>query len=601
MPLLAAIVRSAYSPRHIFIGVLLAIAVFAGWRMVELPLWGWWPLVLELSAWMAIAMMAFPAKSTQRKWFGAATLSGILLGLGFPPSPVTFLVFVAWVPLLAIENSIYLHEERVQPRRIFLLSFHAFALWNIIATFWVLNTSLAAGLVANFLNAALMAGAFTLYHLVRRRIAARWAALAFIGTWISFEFLHHHWELSWPWLTMGNALAEYPWAVQWYEWTGVFGGSWWILGMNFLGCELILRWMRARPVAWYWLPVLFWVPVAVSLVLWFTVREGDADPVEITVVQPNYEPHYEKFEVPQQDQLARFLDLTINHIDAKTDYVVFPETSFDYVRLNDIRDNVAVRMFSRLIDSLPGTHLVTGISSYRLLDKHGELPKGSTRTHVDARGDTVLWDAQNAAIQLSPGEEDIPVYFKSRLVPGPEMYPFRNVLFFLGPIVDKLGGTIEGNTKQRERAVFRGGPLNVAPVICYESIYGAYCGGYVRKGATAFFIVTNDGWWDNTPGHTQHLLLGALRAIEHRRPIARSANSGTSCFIDLRGRIRQATPYGEALAIQGEVVPETRITLYTRMGDVAAWLAVALLVICAGLAIFTRPGRPERPAFSLPA
>ena len=578
-----------YSPRQIFIGVLLAVAVYAAWQMTERPLWGWWPLVLELSAWMALAMIVFPKRPAYRKWFGGATLTGLLLGLGFPPSPLTFLVFVAWVPLLAMENSVYLHEERIRPKRIFLLAFHAFALWNIIATFWVINTALMAGLVANFLNAALMAGAFTLYHVIRRRIPASWAAFAFIGSWIGFEYLHLFWDISWPWLTLGNAMAQYPWAVQWYEWTGVFGGSWWILGVNFMVCAFLLRRKHARPVRWMWIPLMLLGPVAVSLALWFTVKESDNDPVPVTVVQPNYEPHYEKFDVPEREQLERFLGLTIDHIAAETEYIVFPETSFDGVRLNSIRDNRPIRLFSELLDSLPGTRLITGISSYRILDGAIPHPKGSTRKHVDRQGDTLYWDAQNAAIQIASGEPDIPVYFKSKLVPGPEMYPFRRVLFFLGPLIDKLGGTIEGNTKQRERSVFTGGRLNVAPVICYESIYGAYCGGYVEKGATAFFIVTNDGWWDNTPGHIQHLKIGALRAIEHRRPIARSANTGISCFIDLRGRVRQATLYGETTAIQGEVVPETRITLYTRIGDVAAWIAIGLLAVCIFLAIFMRP------------
>jgi apolipoprotein N-acyltransferase len=167
------------------------------------------------------------------------------------------------------------------------------------------------------------------------------------------------------------------------------------------------------------------------------------------------------------------------------------------------------------------------------------------------------------------------------------MFPFKDFLFFLEPLVDKLGGSYEGHTKQAERAVFTGGPLNVAPIICYESIYGDFVGGYVRKGATALFIVTNDGWWDLTPGHVQHLKLGALRAIEHRRPIARSANTGISCFIDIRGRIIQPTKYGETTAIKGEMVPETRITFYTKWGDLVAKFAVLTFVALFLASLFT--------------
>jgi len=191
---------------------------------------------------------------------------------------------------------------------------------------------------------------------------------------------------------------------------------------------------------------------------------------------------------------------------------------------------------------------------------------------------------------MTSRQDDYQIYFKSKLVPGPEMFPLKDFLFFLAPIVDKLGGSYEGHTKQAERAVFTGGPLNVAPIICYESIYGDFVGGYVRKGATALFIVTNDGWWDLTPGHTQHLKIGALRAIEHRRPIARSANTGTSCFIDIRGRIIQPTKYEETTAIKGEIIPETRITFYTRWGDLVARFTVlsSIILFLVSIIIYVR-------------
>jgi apolipoprotein N-acyltransferase len=230
--------------------------------------------------------------------------------------------------------------------------------------------------------------------------------------------------------------------------------------------------------------------------------------------------------------------------------------------------------------------LVSGISSYRILEP-GQLKDINFRTHVSESGDTTLWDIQNSAVQLTSGQKEYQIYFKSKLVPGPEMFPFKDFLFFIEPIVDKLGGTYEGHTKQAERSVFSGGALNIAPIICYESVYGAFTGGYVEKGATALAIVTNDGWWDKTPGHIQHLKLGALRAIEHRRPIARSANTGISAFIDIRGRILQPTKYGETTAIKGKIIPETRITFYTRWGDIVAKFAVLLFVIFSLVTLFT--------------
>ena len=567
--------------RWIAIALLISIGSYAGWKMLQLPLWGWWPLFLILPFWLAIVLLFYPKDLMERKWLALSTLSGVMLGLGFPPSPLTWLVFFAWIPLLVMEDGIYQRDQRVRPRKVWWYSFHATLVWNVIATFWVMNTALLAGIVAFLFNATIMATVVMLIHVIRHQLNSKWSIFVFISFWISFEYLHLNWEASWPWLSLGNALAEYPVAIQWYEYTGIFGGSLWVWLINYGGYKLFTQWTERNTVKIATYLGLIIIPLSVSLWIWNTIKESENAPVPVTIVQPNFEPHYEKFDIPQFEQSKRFLQLSFGHIDSTTRYLVYPETSFEGVRLNSFRENPVINLFQSMVDSFPDLRLVTGISSFRVLEKN-QLKGTNYRTNINAQGDTTLWDVQNAAVQLTSGQKDYQIYFKSKLVPGPEMFPFKSILFFLKPIADKLGGTYEGHTTQAERSVFTGGPLKVAPIICYESIYGDFTGGYVRKGATAFFIVTNDGWWDLTPGHTQHLKLGALRAIEHRRPIARSANTGTSCFINIKGQILQPTEYGETIAITGMVVPETRITFYTRWGDlVAKWL----VLIC--LSLFT--------------
>jgi apolipoprotein N-acyltransferase len=576
--------------RWIGVAICVLIAAFSGYKMLNLPLWGWWPLPLELASWMALVLLFLPKDPTEKKWLGAATLSGVLLGIGFPPSIFTFVIFVAWIPLLAVENGIYQQRDKVNRSKMFRYAYHAFVLWNVIATFWVTNTAFIAGIMANFVNAAFMALIFVFFHSIRHRLSSGWFFWLLASCWIGFEYLHHEWDLSWPWLALGNSMAQYPWAVQWYEYTGIYGGSLWVLAINYLGYDTITRWLRAQPLKLWRLIVTIVVPLSLSLVLWFTTKESTAQPVNVTVVQPNFEPHYVKFDVSQRDQNMRFLELSLANIDSTTDYLVFPETSFEGINLGRFRDEPSIKLFQELIDSFPRLHLVTGISSYRELAPN-EREGAAWRTQVSRGGDTTYWDVQNTAIQLNSREEEYQYYFKSKLVPGPETFPFKEVLFFLQPVVEYLEGSYEGHTRQKERAVFTKGPLIVAPVICYESIYGAYCGEYVDKGATAFFIVTNDGWWDLTPGHIQHLKLGALRAIEHRRPIARSANTGISCFIDIKGRIHQPTEYEVATAVRGQVIPETRRTLFSRVGDVIPKVLLVLLAGCIIMAILHKPNR----------
>src|SRR5688500_18262237 len=120
--------------------------------------------------------------------------------------------------------------------------------------------------------------------------------------------------------------------------------------------------------------------------------------------------------------------------------------------------------------------------------------------------------------------------------------PFPELFRSLEKVTINLGGTMESLGTQSNLTVFTDPEgLTVAPVICYESVYADYSTEYMRAGANLIFIITNDGWWDDTQGYIQHLHICKLRAIENRRQIARSANTGISCFIDEFGNISQAT------------------------------------------------------------
>jgi apolipoprotein N-acyltransferase len=117
------------------------------------------------------------------------------------------------------------------------------------------------------------------------------------------------------------------------------------------------------------------------------------------------------------------------------------------------------------------------------------------------------------------------------------------------------------------------GTVKASPAICYESIFGEFFAEYARNGADVMMIITNDGWWGNTPGHRQHFTFAALRAIETRRSIARSANTGITAFIDQRGDATQATEYWKPAAIKGTINANDRLTFYVRHGDYLARIA----------------------------
>ncbi len=540
-------------------------------------LWGYKPLILFLSVWLAVHIL-FTGK--KRGVFGMryailSSLSGLLLGLGFPGYlPLPVLLFAGFVPLLLLEEEISNSQEIKKGRLVFAHSYNAFLLWNIISTFWVANTALAAGIVAIMLNSLFMAIVFTAFHHTRR-LMPRIGAIAFIAYWMAFEYLHLNWEISWPWLTLGNGFGQFPALVQWYEYTGVFGGSLWVLAGNLLALNL---WKLRRENATMLTPTLrlaAWglLPVAVSMWMYLNYTETGVASAKVALVQPNYEPHYEKFDIPEDVQMDRFLQLSATVIDSTTDYLVWPETSFGYVETRAIETYPAVVRLREFMAPFPNLKVIAGIDAYHVF-LPGETHSRAVRSSDRGNGIIMYYEVLNAAAQFSNENRDVPLYRKSKLVPGPEILPYREVLGVFKPIIEQVQGTVSGVGTQKERTAMVSSSGRMAPVICYESVFGEFFTGYIRQGAQAAVIMTNDGWWDNTPGHRQHLWIGSLRAVETRRHIARAANTGISCFINQRGDILQPTRYNETIAIKGEIKLNDYITTYVRWGDFIARIAV---------------------------
>ena len=201
------------------------------------------------------------------------------------------------------------------------------------------------------------------------------------------------------------------------------------------------------------------------------------------------------------------------------------------------------------------------------------------------------YDSYNTAMQL---EQDgtILLHHKSKLVPGVEKMPYPGVFKHLESFAIDLGGISGSLGVQDTPTVFNNKSDNrvVAPVICYESIYGDYLSKYMQQGASLIFIITNDGWWSDTPGYRQHLKYGTLRAIEFRRSIARSANTGISCFINQRGDILQPTKWWTPIAIKGVINANSNKTIYSQLGDITGTIASVCAVIFILLLISTRFG-----------
>lgn len=586
----------------------LAIAAIIGYDMYRLGqaelLWAYRPLGFLLAGWLGLVGLWQWRKLRKKKLLPTrplilSTLSGVLLGIGFPDIvPLPFLLMVAWVPLLLLVED-WKQKEGAKKRELLPYLLHTFMLWNIIATYWVMNTSFAAGLFANFANSLLMCIPFMLFLWTQRYIP-KMGYGSLIAYWLTFEYVHLSWELTWPWLTLGNGWAEYPSLIQWYEFTGVFGGSLWIWVVNIMLLNILVNTQQKNLLSlpkwqqWWKVVAVISLPMIVSVVMYTNFTERGDKTIDVVLVQPNFEPHYEKFErIEEAEQITRFIALSKPLLDKQVDYLVFPETSYGFVEENDVTSNRSTRRLLEAFSAYPELKLITGLNAYH--DFLPDEPRTEATRSRNRGGQVIEYEMMNLAAQIPMNaEQKTQTYRKSKLVPGPEKFPFKRLLFFLEPLVDNLGGTTAGLGIQAQRSAFTSEAAKVAPVICYESVFGGYFAGYIKEGkAQAAFIMTNDGWWDNTAGHRQHLYFASLRAIETRRSIGRSANTGISAFINQRGDISQATHYDEPIAIRGLMRLNDEVTFYVKWRDLIARTALflALLLI---LNTFVKSRLPEK-------
>ncbi|MGB4399611.1 MAG: apolipoprotein N-acyltransferase, partial [Daejeonella sp.] len=302
----------------------------------------------------------------------------------------------------------------------------------------------------------------------------------------------------------------------------------------------------------------------VSLLIYFNYTEK-ANPANIVVVQPNIDP-YEKFgSLNPATQIERMIHLSDSLGQPNTEFFIWPETAISQkTEEAQIRDEPNFQRIQAFLSKYKNGNLLSGIESFSLYDSQ----KTATARFDESTGK--YFDVFNAAV-LIENSPTVQFYHKSKLVPGVEQTPFSNTMSFLKPAFEAFGGSAGSYGKQDEPSVFYSqSGIGAAPVICYESIWGEYVGEYVKKDAQFIAIITNDGWWGNTSGKDQHLQYAKLRAIETRRWVARSANTGISAFINQRGDITQQTEWWVPAALKADINLNDELTFYVEHGDYIA-------------------------------
>ena len=516
-------------------------------------------------------------RKTRRNLF-LALISGLLLGLPWSVSPLFFLIFIAWVPLLVVEEETRDHPN---PYILFNYAFAGFLLWNILGTWWITKAQWLGAILIMLANSLLQALVFWCISRVRTSLNIP-LLFPFLIIWMGYEHFHESWDLAWPWLNLGNALATAPKLIQWFEYTGVRGGTLWIILTN-LAIFKIVDVYRKRGLG-SMVPVgvgavlLVIIPVLASHQIFDNFRE-EGETVTVALIQPNLDPYTEKFVPEKQTQhLEEFFSTADSICDEETDYLLGPETLI--VQQIDERNPCASPYYRQLLDfqaKYEKLNCLVGVHSYQKVGE--DVPPGSRFNQEE----DFFYEAFNTALFLSPGSAP-QFYHKTKLVPLFERMPFVQYLGFLGKYSLELGGYTGTYSLRQESHAFVSPDTSVGilPIVCFESTFGPYCARNLPEEKGFISMITNDGWWKKTPGYRHHYNFSPVRAIECRRDLVRVANTGISALIDAKGMVIARTTWWKKTTLKGRIHLRQGRTFFARHGDylgrISMYLGVFLIV-----------------------
>lgn len=552
-----------------------------------------------------------------------------------------FLALFGIVPLLCMDKI----ASAIGLKRFWIWYFVVFLLWNLVTTWWVCIATVGGGLFASFANAVQMSLIFALFRLSKKRFTKALPYIFLAVMWIAWERFYFGAEISWPWLTLGHAFARTISLVQWYDVTGVLGGSLWIWASNLaiFGLMSVLadgRWWgkfnpKARIATLLGVVVALFGPMIWSAVKWNNFEETDR-PFKVLIVQPDIDPYYKYGHLTQAQQdeiLVHMVDSTLTGSAAELSFelarhdgagsvsssealtgrnsgrddsavalsgeetaipadtaavnydgddpllIIAPETFNGGLVTNVLTANRSWDSYCELVRKYPNSNFLFGASTY---DYINAMMAPSYTARKAGEG---LWRESHNSAVLIDREGRGQLYHKSKLVIGTELMPWPK---FFSKIDDKLGGVMGRCVGQEETTCLKyhsdDGSLSVpfGAAVCYESVYGEHCLKYVRKGAEALAVVTNDVWWGKTAGYKQHCSYSSLRAIETRRDIARSANSGISCIINQKGQILEKRDWWDRSTILGEINLNNKVTTFVKYGDITGRVCTLLFLLILG-------------------
>jgi len=478
----------------------------------------------------------------------ALIISGFLTGLAQQPLELGWLAWFSLLPLLFVFH-------RIETFKHFLITgFIWGCAYFLTVIFWLasnLGTTFTFGVISLILavlfcslNIVLLC---FLTKLVKDKYENSWFWL-FPFIWTSVEYVRNLDILSGgPWTSLANTQLDFLTLAQNAEITGVYGITFWVVCINVLIFNYLIRPFPEHYTAGIIVFIFPWI-TGLWLTPDYTDNIEDDSKLSVSIVQPNIHQKQKWKPGLASKHLQILIDESRPAIEDSIELIIWPETSTSAYLLqgNDF--------FLKWIQSeLSRSNLIAGITFY---SDDGERKYYNSAAHIEK-------DTVNS------------VYHKLRLVPVGEYIPFSNYFPSLSNI-DLGQGNFSSGT---EYVIMEVNGVKCAVMICFESTMPYLSREFVNRGAELLIFLVNDGWYENPPQPQQHAKQVVYRAIENRRPVLRGTNTGISLIVDERGNISHKIPLNERGAVQSVIKPVNYSTFYTRHGDIFAQLNVLISII----------------------
>ncbi len=508
-----------------------------------------------------------------KKIFGrqilAAVLSGLLLALA-SPGQITFSP-AAWLALIPLFYAIC--QRDTTPRSAAIIGLVAGITYYPLLLYWIVivlgrygGIPLWGAVPAMLLLALYMSLYLAAFSLLTRRLQGKfsliWSAPV---AWVAMDYLRSWLFTGFPWSDLAYSQFKNPLLIQISDLTGHYGVTFLIVMVNALVFQAFTGRRKSagrNDIAFK--AAIFLVILALSYNLLrmknITGELSKNNTFGIGVVQGNIAQGQKWLPHLQRETFQKYIDLSAGIMaDNKPALIVWPETAIPfYLAESNIKHEI-----SELAATNEGLAFLTG-APYR-----EKSPSKPTRYY-------------NSAFFINGKGLQDDIYSKQHLVPFGEYIPLKDLLPFLAPLVETVADFTPGIFHKPVTCQ----NVGVGVLICFESIFPSLARHQVASGAGLMVNLTNDAWYGRSSAPWQHLSMAVFRAIENRRSLARSANTGISGFIDPLGRMHQLSPLFEDFAAYQEMPLTSVRSVFTFYGGhrsgMICLIAVVLLTALTG-------------------